>query len=160
MTISRSFIAFLLLAGSAVVTARAADVMPDHHADHVHTHVATQKQILSGYETVRTALADDDLSAARTAAQKLATAEVRLHHAAIANSAKDIAKADDLAAARAAFKILSNETIALARQQKGYFILTCPMVQADWVQSTREVANPYLGRDMLTCGTVKAETKG
>ena len=34
------------------------------------------------------------------------------------------------------------------------------MAQADWVQSTRAVTNPYLGKDMLTCGEVKEETKG
>jgi hypothetical protein len=160
MTTLRPFIAFFVLTGMTAVNARADDAMPDHHAEHVPTHAATQGQILTGYETVRAALADDDLAAARTAAQKLATEEVRLHHAGIASSAQDITKADNLAAAREAFKILSTETIALARRASGYFILTCPMAQADWVQSTRTVANPYLGKDMLTCGEVKEETKG
>jgi len=34
------------------------------------------------------------------------------------------------------------------------------MAQADWVQGTPEVANPYLGKEMLACGEVKEETKG
>jgi hypothetical protein len=34
------------------------------------------------------------------------------------------------------------------------------MAEADWVQSTREVANPYYGQAMLSCGTVTEETKG
>ncbi len=146
MTTLRPFVAFFLLTGMAAAGARGADMAP--------------RQILADYETVRAALAADDLTAATAAAQKLATAEIRLHHAALADSAQGIAAAGDLTAARAAFKTLSNEAVALARQQKGYFIMTCPMAQADWVQSTREVSNPYLGKDMPTCGSVKEETKG
>jgi hypothetical protein len=146
MTILRPFIAFLVFSSLAAVGARAATPAPG--------------RILAGYETVRAALADDDLAAARAAAPALATNEVRQHHAAIADSAQIIAQAGDLAAARQVFKTLSQEVIALARQQQGYFILTCPMAQADWVQSTRDVSNPYLGKDMPTCGSVREQTKG
>jgi hypothetical protein len=109
---------------------------------------------------VASALADDDLSAARTAAQELAAAAVELRQPEIGDSAGAVAKADSLAAARAAFKTLSTPVITLAKQTKGYFILTCPMAQADWVQSAREVANPYFGKTMRSCGEVKEETKG
>lgn len=109
---------------------------------------------------MRAALAADDLGAARIAAQQLATAEVRQQNAGIASCAQDVAKAGDLTSARKAFKTLSNETVAFARQQMGYFIVHCPMADADWVQSTREVANPFLGKEMSTCGTVIEETKG
>jgi hypothetical protein len=153
MTTLRPFIAFFVLTGMAALHARTGDAMADHHA-------ATRRQILAGYETVRAALADDDLAAAKTAVQKLATDADRLHHAGIASSAKAVARADNLAGAREAFKTLSVEVVALAKHTKGYFILTCPMAQADWVQSTQQVANPYLGKDMLTCGEVKEETKG
>jgi hypothetical protein len=146
MTTIRPFLAFFVLTGLAAVGARGADTRP--------------RQILAGYETVRAALADDDLAAARAAAQALATEEVRQHHAAIADSAQIIAKAGDLAAARQAFKTLSQEAIALARTQNGFFIMTCPMAQADWVQTVRDVSNPYLGKDMPTCGSVVEETKG
>jgi hypothetical protein len=112
------------------------------------------------YETIAAALVADDFASAQAAARQLAAAASSLHRDGIAAAAQAVAKAGDLAAARAAFKTLSTETIALARRQKGYFIMTCPMAQADWVQSTREVANPYFGKDMPTCGTVKEETKG
>jgi hypothetical protein len=136
MTTFRSFIVFLILAGAVGVTHAAED----------------QSALLP--------LVADDLTAARIAVQKLATEAVRLHHAGIASSAQAVARADDLAGAREAFKTLSTEAITLAKHTKGYFILTCPMAQADWVQSTRAVTNPYLGKDMLTCGEVKEETKG
>ena len=116
--------------------------------------------LIPRYEKISAALVADDFAAAQTAARQLAAEAVNLHRADLAAAAQAVAQAADLAAARAAFKSLSNETIALARQQKGYFIMTCPMAQADWVQSTRAVANPYLGQAMPTCGSVKEETKG
>ena len=144
MTTFRSFFALLILAGTAGVTHAAEDQSP----------------LIPLYEKVAAALVADDLMAARAAGQKLATEAVKLHHAGIASSAQAVARANDLAGVREAFKTLSVEVVALAKHTKGYFILTCPMAQADWVQSTRVVANPYLGRDMLTCGEVKEETKG
>jgi len=136
------FASFMVLAVATLV-ARAAEPAP----------------LLTQYEKVSAALVADDVSAAKAAAQQLAVEATGLHHDAIAGSARAVAEAGDLAAARQAFKILSTEAIALARKQKGYFIMTCPMAQADWVQRTRSVANPYLGKDMPTCGSVKEETK-
>jgi hypothetical protein len=144
MTTLRSFFALLILAGTAGVTHAAEDQSP----------------LIPLYEKVAAALVADDLMAARATGQRLATEAVRLHHAGIASSAQAVAGADDLTSAREAFKTLSVEVVALAKHTQGYFILTCPMAQADWVQSTRVVANPYLGKGMLTCGEVKEETKG
>lgn len=145
MTTFRSFLGLLLLGGLAATSALAAE---------------NQFVLRPLYEKVASALCADDLTAAKAAAQVLATEAVRLHHDGIAGSAAAVARADGIAVARTSFRALSTATGALAQHAKGYFILTCPMAQADWVQSTREVANPYLGRDMLTCGTVKEETKG
>jgi DNA-binding FadR family transcriptional regulator len=144
MTTLHSFFALLILAGTVTVTHAAGD----------------QFALIPLYEKVSSALSADDLPAAKTASRHLAAEAIRLHHDGIAGPAGAVAKADDLAGAREAFKTLSTEAIALAKQTKGYFILTCPMAQADWVQSTREVANPYLGRDMPTCGSIREETKG
>jgi DNA-binding FadR family transcriptional regulator len=116
--------------------------------------------LIPRYEKISAALVADDFASAQAAARQLAAAAGKFHRTGIAAAAQAVAQAGDLTAARAAFKTLSNEAITLARQQKGYFILTCPMAQADWVQSTRAVANPYLGQAMPTCGTVKEETKG
>ncbi len=145
MTTLRSFIVLLLVGGLAAAPALAAE---------------NQRALLPLYEKVANALCADDLSAATAAAGILATEAVGLHHDGIAASAKSVASAGDIAGAREAFKLLSQAAIALARTQKGYFILNCPMAQADWVQSTREVANPYFGKAMLSCGSVKEETKG
>lgn len=135
----------LILTGTTAATVRAA---------------GNQLSLLPLYEKVAAALSTDNLTAAKAAAQNLATEAVRLHHADIASSAEAVARADDLARAREVFKALSAEAVALAKHAKGYFIMTCPMAKADWVQSTRAVANPYLGKDMSTCGSVKEETRG
>ena len=141
----RFFLTLLIVSGFMVVSARAVeDPFP----------------LIPKYLKVATALAADDLPAARAEAQQLADDAIKLHHPGIGDSARAVAKADSLKAAREAFKTLSTPVIALAKQTKGYFILNCPMAQADWVQSTREVANPYFGKAMLSCGTVIEETKG
>jgi hypothetical protein len=145
MTSLRSFIVLLLVGGFAAISALAAE---------------NQRALLPLYEKVANALCADDLAAATAAAGTLATEAVGLHHDGIATSAKSVASARDLAGAREAFKTLSTPVIELAKQTKGYFILTCPMAQADWVQSTGEVANPYFGKAMRSCGSVKEETKG
>lgn len=116
--------------------------------------------LIPRYEKISAALMADNFSDAQTASRQLAAEAASLHRDGIAAAAQAVAKSGDIAAARDAFKILSSHIITLARHQKGYFIMTCPMAQADWLQSTRDVANPYLGKDMPTCGTVKEETKG
>ena len=144
MKILRLFPALLLLAGP---TAR--------------VHAADEAPVLIPlYEKASAALCADDVGAARTAARELAGEAARRHCDAIGDSAKLVAAADDLPGARRAFKDLSVAVIALAKPVKGYFILNCPMAGADWLQRTRAVANPYFGRAMPTCGSVKAATGG
>jgi hypothetical protein len=101
------------------------------------------KQFLAGYEKVRAALAADDLTAAKTAAKDLGA------------DGSDVANAASLKDARAAFEKLSNRATALAVDQSGYYVAHCPMVNKDWVQTTEKISNPYGGKEMLTCGTIK-----
>lgn len=39
------------------------------------------------------------------------------------------------------------------------FEASCPMAKANWVQSSKEVVNPYMGKEMLDCGKVEREIK-
>ena len=116
--------------------------------------------LLPLYENVCSALAADNCPAARTAARQLAADASQLDQQDLATAATSVSQANSLADARQAFRTLSTDAIALARQQKGFFILHCPMADADWVQSTRVVANPYLGQKMPGCGVVTGVTKG
>ncbi len=116
--------------------------------------------LLPLYEHVCSALAADNCPAAQTAARQLAARASELHQPDLATAATAVGNADSLAAARKAFRTLSADAIALARQQKGFFILHCPMADADWVQTTRTVSNPYLGKKMPGCGEVTEATQG
>lgn len=144
MSTLRRFLILLVTSALAAVSTRAAE---------------DSFSLIPRYLKVASALAADDLPSARADAQVLATAATTLRRPDIGAAAQVVAKADSLATAREAFKTLSTPVIALAKQAKGYFILSCPMAKADWVQSTREVANPYFGKAMLTCGEVQAEPK-
>ncbi len=104
------------------------------------------------YEVVRAALASDDLAAAQKAAREISNDE----------NAGNLAKAATLADAREAFKKLSTRALRLVKHQDGFFIAHCPMAKGgggDWVQVTGKVNNPFFGKSMLTCGSIKA-TKG
>ncbi len=124
----------------------AAETMAGHqHHAHAAALTDAQKQFLSGYEHVRAALAADDLAAARSAA------------AAITDSAPaaQLSNAQSLAAARIAFKKLSDQAVRLTNGQTGYYVAHCPMASSDWVQTTTKISNPYLGKQMTDCGSIK-----
>ena len=130
---------------------------------------APQKTFLAHYEVVRAALAADDLAAAKKAAAALAaepspappvppSPEQTKRQAAFAATVKKIAAADSLVAAREAFKALSKSAIHLAAGKSGYHVAHCPMVPDDagyWVQTAAEISNPYLGKRMPSCGSIK-----
>jgi len=101
------------------------------------------KQFLARYEKVRSALAADDLGAAKTAAGDLG------------DEAAELAKSSSLKDARAAFEKLSEKAKQLATGQPGYYVAHCPMLKKDWVQTSEKIANPYGGKEMVTCGEIK-----
>jgi hypothetical protein len=112
---------------------------------------AEQKQFLEHYEMIRSSLAADDLAKAKQAAHILV--ESKNGEAAVA---AEIAKTSSIKTAREAFKKLSASATRMAANQQGYYVMTCPMTQdGHWVQTTREVANPYFGSSMLNCGSIR-----
>jgi len=40
------------------------------------------------------------------------------------------------------------------------FVAHCPMVNADWLQTEREISNPYYGSEMLRCGAITGPLQG
>lgn len=128
-----------------------------------------QKAFLSQYESVRAALAADDLAATKKAAGAMTTEpkttpaepmtpDQKERQVAFAATVKKIASADSLAAARDAFKQLSKRAIHFAEGKPGYYLAHCPMVEnseGDWVQVSKSISNPYFGKSMLTCGSIK-----
>lgn len=79
----------------------------------------------------------------------------------VADAATD--KPKSLDEARTGFKKLSMAVTDLLKATPptstvapALYDVYCPMAKADWLQTSKEVANPYLGKQMLTCGKVKA----
>lgn len=128
-----------------------------------------QKAFLSQYEAVRAALAADDLVTTKTASAAIVTEsknasveplspEQNERQALFVATVKKLAMADSLAAAREAFKLLSKRAIHYAEGKEGYYVANCPMVpkgEGNWVQISKSVSNPYFGKSMLTCGSIK-----
>lgn len=122
-----------------------------------------QKAFLAQYEKVRAALASDDLAAAKSAAAPLAkdlvaVAKEQSKAQPAADAAKKLASAASLAEAREAFKAVSKRAVHYAQGQKGFYVANCPMVEGgggDWVQTSTKISNPYFGKSMLTCGSIK-----
>lgn len=110
-------------------------------------------RVLSSYQAAQTALADDDLGAAKHALARLARA---IGEPAVSRLARTAASASDLTAVRAAFKPLSEALVRLP-WPSGYQAMYCPMFDANqgatWVQAAGPVRNPYFGQAMLRCGT-------
>ena len=102
----------------------------------------SDKRVLVNYEKVHAALVADDLAGAKKVANDLDAAGAAL------------AQSETLDAARAAFVALSDQAVKIAAGQPGYYVLHCPMVKHDWVQTSKTVANPYGGKRMVTCGEI------
>ena len=111
---------------------------------------------LSAYHKVHEALAKDDLAGAKKCATDLAVNAKAANNQSIADHADALAKSDSLDAAREHFKPISDECIKMAANVEGQYVFNCPMVKADWLQTSKtKVENPYMGKKMLTCGQLK-----
>lgn len=100
------------------------------------------KQYLAAYEKIHAALVQDNLVTAKAAAADLGEAGTLL------------AQSGSLKEARAAFEKLSAEARIRSAGQSGYHTFHCPMLKKDWVQNSTTVANPYGGKEMVTCGEI------
>jgi len=123
-----------------------------------------QKQFLAQYELVRAALAADDLPATKKAAAVVAAMTVIHHENGVdappgyVQDARKFASADSLKDAREVFKSFSKRAVHVAGGKPGYYVAHCPMVpnnEGDWIQTSKEIANPYFGKGMLTCGSIQ-----
>jgi len=111
---------------------------------------------LEQYEKVRAALVVDDLSAAKKAALTLAASAKMESASEIQDAIQKLADSSSLKEARAAFQTLSLGVEKWVKGQKGYFIVTCPMIQNSvWIQTTDKIGNPYAGKAMQECGEIR-----
>ena len=137
------------------------------------------------YLATQQALAADKFDAASAAAQAMREAFGKIDSSVLKDKASDawretwaknlaqaldeLVKSRDIEALRAAFKIVSDSMIGAIEQygvpgDTALYMVNCPMALdfkgADWLQAGKDVANPYLGLDMLKCGDVTRQLAG
>ncbi|HVY61257.1 MAG TPA: DUF3347 domain-containing protein [Planctomycetota bacterium] len=108
---------------------------------------------IAHYLEVRAALANDDLEAAKKAAEP-----GKSDAAPFGADETKIAGAADLKAARAAFSDLSKAMIPYAKEHASatFYVFECPMSMqpfGQWLQAEEQLKNPYRGKEMPTCGS-------
>lgn len=132
-------------------------------------------RIVPAYLSIGNSLAGDDLSAIAGAIAQLQQAMNAIDSRSLEGKAAQrwqaelkglaaivdrLAKAEDIAALRSAFALLSDELLTLQRtfgiaKSEQLFELHCPMAfegrGATWIQADSEVRNPYYGATMLKC---------
>lgn len=120
---------------------------------------ADWKPVVDPYLKIQTALAGDSMQGVAANATAIAAAAAKLGAtgAPVAEAAKKVGAAADIKAARSAFMDLSETLIRAAGEALAPDIRTayCPMVKRHWLQTDKEIRNPYYGSSMLTCGTFK-----
>lgn len=133
---------------------------------------AAQSEIaetMAAYESIRSLLADDKTEGVSKEAERLARVADRAadrsgetlkeHLKAVSRAAGTLKDAKDLRDARLAFGELSRHIVGVLHAEpslrRGRYVYKCPMVKegyALWVQTAKEVSNPYMGKKMLRCG--------
>lgn len=137
-------------------------------------------KIIDNYLLLKNALAKDDAKAAANAGKSLLTvlnsestnsmaASTKKEYLDIAESAKENAEhigdnADKIEHQREHFVILSEDMadlLKLFKSDRKLYQDFCPMYDggkgAYWISDVKEIKNPYLGKEMPTCGSVKKE---
>jgi len=131
---------------------------------------AQGQAVLARYESIRAALAKDDVvsTAAHAAALEkfarsasAASGEVGPNWGDVAEAAKRLHEMpkDDADSVRKAFGDVSQKLVGVLAADKtlaeGIHVFECPMAQGykKWVQHAAKISNPYMGTRMPECGS-------
>ena len=121
------------------------------------------KSVLDDYLNIQAELAKDSLKGVDEHASAISKAvkgdDMKMLSPDVAKQAETLGQAKDLKAARAAFKPLSASLVKYLADNKAgvgtYHEAWCPMVKASWLQTGTAIKNPYMGKEMLSCGELK-----
>jgi Cu(I)/Ag(I) efflux system membrane fusion protein len=118
--------------------------------------------IVDPYLKIQQALADDSMDGVKANAGEVASAAAGLGAPAIkiATAAVQLASATEIGDARTKFATLSEATEDYMtglhlKAPEGVRVAFCPMVQKPWLQKGEAIENPYYGKEMLACGSLK-----
>ena len=151
----------LLLAFAVVAAPLAAFSADEKKADHAL--MEPVKSVLDHYLAIQKELTKDSIRGVDEHATAIAKAvkgdDMKMLSPDVAKQAEILAAAKDLKKAREAFKPLSASLVKYLADNKAgkgaYHEAYCPMAKANWLQTEKEVRNPYYGKSMLDCGTLK-----
>lgn len=121
------------------------------------------QSIYHQYIDIQKALAADtqkDVAAkAVSIAKSIRSDGTKMLNSNVARQAEVLAKARDLQSARKAFKPLSKSLIRYLADNdvhsSRFVEVYCPMAKASWLQTGTVVSNPYFGKSMAKCGTIR-----
>jgi len=121
------------------------------------------KSVLDHYLAIQKELTKDSMKGVNEHATAIAKAvkgdEMKMLPAEVAQQAETLAAAKDIKKAREAFKPLSASLVKYLADNKAgkgkYHEAYCPMAKASWLQTEKQVRNPYYGKSMLDCGELK-----
>lgn len=143
------------------------------HGDKPHGQIspAALDTLYGSYLKIQKALARDDATAARKESDAFLKKPVELpkelsHSVKALDLLQDyraLGAAEDLQSSREAFRSLSERMVTLMSEaysgKDSAFVFFCPMTNnkkgARWVQDGRKTSNPYYGKSMQTCGSMK-----
>ena len=151
----------LFLALVVVVAPLAALSVEDKKADDAL--MEPVKSVLDHYLQIQGELAKDSIKGLDEHAGAISKAvkgdDMKMLSPDVAKEAETLAQAKDLKSARMAFKPLSASLVKYLADNKAgkgtYHEAYCPMVKASWLQTEKAIKNPYMGKEMLTCGELK-----
>jgi hypothetical protein len=143
---------------------------------------ASANEVVTNYLQLKNALTNDNAKDAAAAGkavseaiQKIDGASLTAEQKKVYDDVKDDMKehgdhisrnGDKIAHQREHFDLLSGDMYDLVKafgSSQTLYKDNCPMYNdgkgANWLSEVKEIKNPYLGKKMLTCGTVKEEIK-
>lgn len=132
------------------------------------------KSVIAGYLQIKNALANDDGPGAAEGGQALADAITHMDTASLTAREKKafIDVADDLKEnaehcrihdkkiehQREHFEMITEDMYSLVKSLELHQTLYydyCPMKKYNWLSETKKIRNPYFGKKMIDCGSIK-----
>jgi hypothetical protein len=115
--------------------------------------------LLSSYYDIKNALVNSDApAAAARAGDFLKLISLKSYQDKLAFNARHISESKDIAHQREHFAALSADFYKLAKAVKlsgqPIYYDYCPMNKTYWLSASKDIKNPYYGKQMLTCGKV------
>jgi len=147
-----------------------------NHGDMTTVKSSKSNLIVASYLQLKNALVADDAGEAAVAAKAMIKAfkgfDISDYTAAqqkeIAEIIEDASEqvehisenADKIDHQREHFEVLSTDVadlLAIVGTEKTLYVDYCPMAKSSWLSESKEIKNPFYGKKMMTCGSVKSQ---